>query len=183
MKSFLNFYMVIVFLSFSCCAFGFNVYEEMVASNYNFTAWCSSVRTNYNCTVANFDLSCFSLPTNGMSCRSSQSSCEECHSFYLLDSGSNPIFEAHAMVGTNVWTAHSFIINRFSLMSSTVKWVACTNDLGDVAFYNPLHPNFNSLIFSRNNICVMVMSFVDYLSATNVAHQIDADILSKSRRE
>ena len=156
------------------------VYDETVASNYNFSAWCSSVRTNYNCTVANLDMGCFSLPTNGISCRASQSSFKGCFKFNLVDSQSNPILEVQAMVGTNVWTAHSFIINRFSRMSSPVKWLAYTNNLGDVAFYYPLMSNFNSLIFSRNNICVKVRSSVDYLSATNVAHQIDADILSKS---
>ena len=54
------------------------------------------------------------------------------------------------------------------------------NQLGDVAFYYPFGTNINALIFSRNNIMISIHSYVDYLSTTNVAYQIDADILSKS---
>ena len=162
---------------------GFNVYEEMVASNYNFSAWKDRTTSTYIRNVEQWDWNFLNLPTNGVNCIAYKSNSDGWYELSISDSDARNIFAIDVIVHTNVCSAHAFIVNRFSFSTSTVKWLPYTSDLGDVAFYNPLRRNCSSLIFAKNNVAVIVRSFVDYLSATNVAYQIDADILSKSRRE
>ena len=75
--------------------------------------------------------------------------------------------------------AHRNIVRIFSTTASLQRYSNVTNGIGDVFFRMGQGP-WESVVFSRNNVSVLIDSEMQGTCATNIARQIDAAILRAS---
>ena len=65
-------------------------------------------------------------------------------------------------------------------MTIMARFLQITNDIGDVLFYRLYRRDGDYACFARNNVFVSISSDLSSYSATNIAKQIDTDILRAS---
>lgn len=182
MKSFLI--VVMTLMVVFACRSEWDGYAFYVASNCHFQSWCGTTQTNYPHAIVDWSVPIMNLPTNGIQNVSWQSSAIEHLSELFLYAGTNDdiILRISGTVCTNVMAAHVSIIDRLSIMTTTVLHQLATNGIGDVCLIYPLSDdNFSTVTFARNNVMVSVSSYVPEIAATNVAIQLDENILEKCK--
>ncbi len=152
------------------------------SSNYNFQSWCGTTKTNYQHALVEWELPALDIPTNSIPGVSCQSPDVRPELFMLVSANDSEVLCVDGVICTNVVSAHESIIYRLSHMSTTVLHQMASNDIGDVCFtYPSATNNFSTVTFARNNLMVSVSSYVPEIAATNIAKQLDLDILSKRR--
>ena len=150
------------------------------SGNYHFQSWCGTTKTNYQHALVEWELPALNIPTNNIPNISCQSSDIRPESFLLVSANDGEILCVDSVICTNVVSAHESIIYRLSHMSTTILHQMVSNNIGDVSFiYPPTTNNFSTITFARNNIMVSVSSYMPEIAATNIARQLDLDILSK----
>ena len=158
-------------------------YASFMASNLNCQVWYGNVKTNYSCCVSDWNMPSLCLPFNVFS--NSVQNCSPSNELFgfsaWYDTNDVEMLYIGYNVCSNVISAHDSVIDRFSLMTTPVLHERTINNIGDACFTYPAATgSFSTVTFTRNNIMVFVSSHVTEVHATNIAIQIDSDILMRS---
>lgn len=155
--------------------------SESTKPRYGYTNWCGRTRMDYPRRVRDWWMPAnLSLPTNDLfpivwSEHEGVSS-----DIHLSAPGHDTLFRIKTKVCTDAEAAHDAIMKEFSRMTIMARFLQITNDIGDVLFYRLYRRDGDYACFARNNVFVSISSDLSSYSATNIAKQIDTDILRAS---
>ena len=152
---------------------------DVIATRHAFSQWANMTLTNYPSMVHGRLYPDVTFPTNGLpvSVRLDE---DDLELELSIRRGDDELFRVNTWVRPSVESAHRAIIQDLSSMSSVQSYVRMNNCVGDVAFFQNLGTNGDSVVFARNNVFVAVDSRIPSASATNIARQVDAAILRAS---